>query len=165
MKVLELRAILSRLDPNADVLVTSAPTDGHGSFACGAVGHSLERVSQDRTVRDGGVTYPVLVLHFKADARYWAAKAHSPNPAPVRVKAIVKNRGQNDELVLCKVRSVGDVTEENAASLWNSIMIDTRPLDAVGSTYEPIVFTSELDARKAVIALDHLMLERFERAD
>lgn len=75
MKAFELRMLLSRIDPNAEVLVTTADPKGHGSFA-----NPICAVGQDRTVLDSSVRpaveRPVLVLHHSAADRAWAAKGH-----------------------------------------------------------------------------------------
>lgn len=75
MKAFELRALLSRIDSNAEVLATTADSKGYGSFA-----FRLAGIGQDRTVRTGDEESPVLVLHFNAADRVWAAKGHG-NPA------------------------------------------------------------------------------------
>ena len=75
MKAFKLRMLLSRIDPNAEVLVTTADPSGHGFFANPICG-----VGQDRTVivpsaADGTRSEsPVLVLHYHASDRVWAAK-------------------------------------------------------------------------------------------
>lgn len=71
MKVFELRAILSRLEPDTEIFVTSTVTKGHGSFTTPVIS-----VFQDRTSRMGGEERPVLVINHDQTSRVWVAKSH-----------------------------------------------------------------------------------------
>lgn len=70
MIVLELKAILSRLDPKATVMITMGPPKGNGSFS-----NHIASVALNRTTRDG---HPVVTLHalLDLDKREWTAIKH-----------------------------------------------------------------------------------------
>lgn len=142
MKAFELKALLSRIDPNAEVLATTADPKGHGSFANRLVG-----IGQDRTVRDGEVERPVLVLHFGAADRVWAAKGHGKpeTAAPVAVRA----RFNGSEVGTVRMRSSILQTAwadrlASMATLWGQGDIDlwAEPQDG----WEELVFASRAEA-------------------
>lgn len=142
MKAFELKALLSRIDPNAEVLVTTADPKGHGSFA-----NPITAVGQDRTIMDGSTERPVLVLHHRPDNRAWAAKGHGKPEiaAPVTVRA----RFIGGEMGTVHVRSSILQTAwtdrlTSMVTLWGQGDIDLWAKSQDG--WEELVFASRAEA-------------------
>jgi hypothetical protein len=145
MKAFELRAILSRIDPQAELYISTAPLGDHGAFS-----HPVTGVSQDRTVRvsSGDETKPVFVLHHtrsEADKR-WAAKAHGePTVLPGFVLHARCGADKPGVLMLKK----GVVWPENGdfVGAWSAFNLDVK--DDGDEWGSPFVFSDEEAAYKA----------------